>query len=401
MSACAAQILQETGRLFPFSPSAAAVRRESAGMILANLAFLAALLAAHPTSVSSTRVDVAGARVEARIRCQEQTLRECVPLDADGSGRIEARELDAGRPALERYVLSGWRLADGDGAPLAGRVEQVAFVRDSSPTEVDVVLRFDAGRDLTGITIDFALFRESDPLHRDHCEIAWNGAEPAGRLMWVEDPVWRFDTLAEANGTSALDVFGAFVHHGVEHILFGFDHVAFVVALVLGARRLRPVLVVVTAFTLAHSVSLALAAFEVVVLPASVVEPAIALSIAWVAARNLWSRGARTPWIEAFVFGLVHGLGFAGAIGATLASEPRKLSALAGFNLGVEAGQVAVVGALLLASAAARAVARGAESSPESAEDGSGESKLRWVSSAASLAVAVLGVYWFVERVGS
>jgi hydrogenase/urease accessory protein HupE len=306
-------------------------------------------------------------------------------------------EFALGREAIARYVLAGWTLADEDGAPVVGRLEDVAPVQDSSSPKVDIVLRFAAERDLAGLTIDFALFRESDPFHRDHCEIAWNGAEPAGRLLWVEDPTWRFVRDVDAIGASAFDVVGAFVRHGVEHILLGFDHVAFVVALVLGARRWRSILAVVTAFTLAHSVTLALAAFEVVTLPASLVEPAIALSIAWVAARNLTNRAGRAPWIEAAVFGLIHGLGFAGAIGETLASEPRRLSALAGFNLGVEAGQIAVVAALLglfaLARSAARAERRG--------EDGPGELVPHGIVRAASLVVAVLGVYGFVERVGS
>ncbi len=368
------------------------------------------LLSAHPMSVSSTRVEVAGTRVEARIRCEDQTLRECLPLDENGDGRIDATELAAGRAAVARYVLDGWKLADGNGTPLAGDVVRIELVPDSSPRQIDIALRFAAERDLAGLTIGFALFRESDPFHRDHCEIVWNGAEPAGYLLWIEDPSWRFAPEAVASTAGAFDVFGAFVHHGVEHILLGYDHIAFVVALVLGARRWRSILAVVTAFTVAHSITLALAASGIVTLPASLVEPAIALSIAWVAARNLMSRTRRTPWIEAFCFGLIHGLGFAGAIGETLASEPRKLGALFGFNLGVEAGQMAVVAVLLVLFAAARSAARALQRSkddlhrsedvPQRGEDGLDGLAPRWMVSATSLVVVVLGVYWFVERVG-
>ncbi len=227
-------------------------------------------------------------------------------------------------------------------------------------------------RDLTRITIEFALFRESDP-SCDRCEVVWNGAP--GRLLWVEDPVWRFDVLADAGRTSALDVFGAFVRHGVEHILSGFDHVAFVVALVLGARRLRPVLVVVTAFTLAHSISLAAAAFKVVVLPASLVDPPSRCRSAWVAARKpveprracAVDRGVR---VQARACCSVSRARSA----RRSRPEPHQLSALAGFQPGASRpGPVAVVGALLLAFAAARALARAAASSTKPTEDGSGE----------------------------
>jgi hydrogenase/urease accessory protein HupE len=387
-------------------------------MPLAILLLCAALSPnpAHPTSVSSTRVEVRGAEVAVRIRCEDQTLRECLSLDSNGDEHIDAVELASGRDEIARYVLAGWRLADLAGEAVRGELVELALVPDSSPAKIDIALHFAATHELEGVTIDFALFRESDPFHRDTCEVTWNRAEPAGRLLWVEDPTWHFDPeVAE----SSFDVFGAFVRHGVEHILLGFDHIAFVLALVLGARSRRAVLAVVTAFTVAHSVTLALAAFGVVTLPASLVEPAIALSIAWVAARNLWQRDGRAPWIEAFLFGLVHGLGFAGAIGATLASEPRKLSALVGFNLGVEAGQLAVVAAVLSLYSLARVLARGPQRAapPDPARTGKraeqpavqhAEQRARpraetiaprWLASAASIAVAVLGVYWFVERV--
>ncbi len=364
-------------------------------MALANsiLACLA-LAAAHPTSVSSTRVDVAGARIDVRIRCEDQTLRECLPVDSNGDERIDAAELAAAHDEITHYILAGWRLSDADGGAIAGELVGLDLVPDSSPRKVDVVLRFDAASTPSALHIDFALFRESDPFHRDQCEVAWNGGEPSGRLLWIEDPSWD---VAPSTSSSAFDTLGAFMHHGVEHILLGYDHIAFVVALVLGARRRRSVLAVVTAFTVAHSITLALAAFRVVTLPAALVEPAIALSIAWVAARNLWQKDGRTPWIEAFLFGLIHGLGFAGAIGETLASEPRKLSALVGFNLGVEFGQVAVVAALLAVFALVRAF----DSSPaRSRRERSPETIApRWLTSAASFVVAVLGVYWFVQRV--
>ena len=157
---------------------------------------------------------------------------------------------------------------------------------------------------------------------------------------------------ASATGSGALAL--RFVRLGVEHILpGGLDHVLFVVGLVLGSgRRYRRVLVSLSLFTLAHSLTLALAHFNVVTLPARWVEPAIALSIAALGLANLRAAPEReTRWGRhalVFGFGLIHGLGFAGALSTLSFERAHVVLALASFNVGVELGQAAVVLALAL-----------------------------------------------------
>lgn len=173
---------------------------------------------------------------------------------------------------------------------------------------------------------------------------------------------------------------------GFEHILpLGLDHVLFVVGLFLAAPAARPLVWQVSAFTLAHTLTLALATLGVVQVPAAVVEPLIALSIAAIAIENLVARAFhwRRPLIV-FAFGLLHGLGFAGALGALGLPPGDLLPALVGFNLGVEAGQLVVVGALLgtvgwwrhRAWYRSRIVVPG------------------------SIVVGVIGGYWTLERLG-
>lgn len=353
---------------------------------------------AHPLSVSSSRVVVDGAHVELELRCQALTLVECLQIDTNGDRRTSQDEIDAARDTIARYVLDGYRITAGvDDAgrkeQLVGRLES-ARVRDGSVTGssaaeqlVDCVFRFEASAPLRTLHVDFTLFRAADPLHRDHAQIEWNGRAPDARVLWVEDPAWNFEPSAAPRG-----VFVAFVSLGIEHILTGYDHIAFVIALVVGSRRLRSILGVVTAFTLAHSITLALASMGYVHVPSNIVEPAIAASIAYVAVRNLSSRGTRSLWPEAFGFGLIHGLGFAGSIAETLASETQKLLALVGFNAGVEFGQLGVVTAIvILLALSSRA------SKPESAETAT--LAPRWVRIGASSIVAVLGAYWFAARV--
>jgi hydrogenase/urease accessory protein HupE len=130
---------------------------------------------------------------------------------------------------------------------------------------------------------------------------------------------------------------------GVEHILTGADHLVFLLGLVLVGGTLRALLGVVTAFTLAHSITLALATLSVVAPSPGLVEPAIALSIAYVGVENLFVRDVSKRWRITFPFGLVHGFGFAGALRQIALPRGQVPLALISFNLGVETGQLAVL----------------------------------------------------------
>jgi hydrogenase/urease accessory protein HupE len=175
-----------------------------------------------------------------------------------------------------------------------------------------------------------------------------------------------------------------FLPSGIHHILIGPDHILFLVGLLLTGGTVRRLLLIITAFTLAHSVTLSLAALRIVMPPAWIVEPAIALSIVYVGIDNL-IRGdgpdARA-WI-AFGFGFVHGFGFANVL-AEMELPPRALGwSLVSFNVGVEIGQVLIVGLVAAAFYAVRA--RSAHVA-------------RLVTVGGSVAVSLAGAYWFLER---
>ena len=194
--------------------------------------------------------------------------------------------------------------------------------------------------------------------------------------------------LTPARPEAALDVrplwqqARSFVLLGVEHILTGYDHLLFLLGLLLLGGSLGGLVKTVTAFTVAHSVTLALAVLDLVVLPARLVESAIALSVAYVATENLWrrERALRGRWRLTFAFGLVHGLGFASILREVGLGASLPLS-LAAFNLGVEAGQLAVVVPLVLG---VRVLAGRAWAEP--------------VRLGLSAGVAAAGVLWFVQR---
>jgi hypothetical protein len=312
---------------------------------------------AHPNSMSRSVLIVKGSALRHELRCQTASLLEVIEADTSEDAFLDDAELQAARDEIEAYIAAHYVLRTDTGGPLpegddqpeagvvlrptllsltAGEPEVGAFVTNQW---IDLV--FEAHHDalIGDLMLDVSLFRDTSPDHRDLCNLFWNENEPLETLFWMSESRKYFlpDDPPVARALSD------WVLMGGEHILRGWDHLAFVIALIVAAGGAASVVGVVTAFTLAHSVTLALAATGLVTLPSAPVEAAIALSIAWVGFATLISRAPRARWPEAFVFGLVHGLGFAGFLGEALYGEPRRLVPLLGFNLGVEAGQLLVV----------------------------------------------------------
>lgn len=194
-------------------------------------------------------------------------------------------------------------------------------------------------------------------------------------------PAQQKESLAPSKSAGA--VFGRALFSGVEHIIpKGLDHILFVLGLFLLSIRLRPLLLQVSVFTLAHTVTLGLAAAGYVSVPGRIVEPLIAFSIAWVAIENvIHDRLSAVRLFVVFGFGLLHGLGFASVFEADLPAE-QFLVSLIGFNVGVEVGQLAVIGA-------AFALVFWARNKP---------SYRPWIVRPASIGIALVGLYWGVER---
>lgn len=198
---------------------------------------------------------------------------------------------------------------------------------------------------------------------------------------WVEFEISR----------GPLAVAGAYLMHGVEHILFGFDHLLFVLALILIVRSGRVLLLTVTAFTIAHSITLSLATLGLLRVPGPPVEATIALSILLLACeiirmqRGRPSLTAKWPWLVAFTFGLLHGFGFASAlteIGLPHGDIPLALFA---FNVGVEIGQLIFIGVVLSAMTLAKRI-------------GFSPVFERRTLSVATYAIGILAAFWFFER---
>lgn len=330
------------------------------------------------------------------MRCQALAVLEVLPADPGGDGRISPEELGAVADGLAAYLNDHYRLvADSGGNPKLGRTltgELVGLALDepgpgapASEQWVELTLDYRTDALITDLLLIVSVFMQPSPDHRDLCELTWND-EPLPEVVFSRGAAYRYYAPASL---PVLRPSFDWVTMGIEHILSGWDHLAFVLALIVSARNLRGLLWVVTAFTLAHSITLALAALELVSVPERAVEMTIAGSILWLGLANLLARRQRSRWPEAFAFGLVHGLGFASFLGAALWREPRRMLPLAGFNVGVELGQVAVVIAVVAPLLLLRRATRGAA--------GEGLAP-RWVRVPVSAGVALAGAWWLVER---
>ncbi len=353
-----------------------ALRLRSSSVCLAVLLLLTVPSArAHTVGLSRGQYRASRASVDVELQFARPDLAKVVAgLDADGDGAISDFELRGARAALNDTIVGGVQLRSATGA-CRGELQD-AGLTEQDGVAVRAAYRCPEGAD--GITLRLALLASLSPGHR-HLATESAGGEATTSVLYEGNPERRL----AAPSPGATNVASSLFRLGIEHILTGYDHLLFLFGLILVGGRLRPLLVVVTAFTVAHSLSLGLAALEIWAPSPRVVEPAIALSIAYVGVENWFVRDASRRFFVTFPFGLIHGFGFAGAL-QEIALPPGQVPlALASFNVGVEAGQIAV---LALVLPAVLWLGR----RPWFADRGV---------KALSAAIALAGLAWFVARV--
>jgi hypothetical protein len=319
---------------------------------------------AHKPSDSYLTLRIEETAVHGQWDIALRDLEFAIGLDADGNGEITWGELKARRSETEAYALARLKIsADGKSCALV----PADFLVDDHSDGAYAVLRFGADCGAVGgrpanapasLEIAYSLFFDLDPTHRGLLRFESGGGAQTGVLS-PERPRLSF----RAGESSRLAQFFDYLREGVWHIWIGFDHILFLLSLLLpsvlilrknewqAAEHFREpfwdVLKVVTSFTVAHSITLSLAALSVVSLPSRLVESTIALSVVLAALNNLKPLVAERRWAVAFAFGLIHGFGFASVLADLGLPQGALLLALVGFNLGVEVGQLAIVGTFL------------------------------------------------------
>ena len=311
----------------------------AAAVLSALVVFFAPAIAwAHSIGLSTGEYTAKGAAVEAKLAFARTEIAQLAPaLDADGDGHITAAEVGQSKALVSAKVLDRIEVRAGD-------TRCPATLTDAALTEQDgLVVSGRFACDLNGpFRVEVALL---DDLARGHRHLARTG----GHDEVLYGQTRAFDVAADSAPPSEHKRSGAlaFFAMGIEHILTGYDHLVFLLGLVLARAKLRSLLAVVTAFTVAHSITLGIAALGVWTPSSRIVEPAIALSIAYVGIENFFVKDASKRWRITFPFGLIHGFGFAGALQEASIPRADVPVALVSFNLGVEAGQLAALAVVL------------------------------------------------------
>jgi len=335
------------------------ITRPALALLVAAATTLFALPAfAHKPSDSYLTLEAVGANVSGRWDIAIRDLNNAIDLDADGDGvvtwgELHARAMEVTSTALGHLALA----ADGAPCPVTARGLRVASHSDGTYA----VLDFDAACPAAAraLQVTYTLFFDNDPQHRGIVRID----DGAGTRTAIFGPRERQQTF-ERTELRRMHQLGAAIRLGIEHIFQGIDHLFFLVALLLPSvlvrrghsgwepvPRLRPALVdvlkIVTAFTLAHSITLTLSALEVLRLPSRLVESGIAASVVVAALNNVYPLLAEDRWAAAFALGLLHGFGFSATLMDLGLPRQNLALTLLGFNVGVEIGQMCVVAAFV------------------------------------------------------
>ncbi|MCZ8515157.1 HupE/UreJ family protein [Paenibacillus filicis] len=264
-------------------------------------------------------------------------------FDKDGDKKISQTELEQQRDAIASYLERGIRL-DQNQQPMRFSLKDMHSNEKDTIPGVSFNLDYTAQQPIESFTLHYdLLFDDSDPMHINFV-LFMEGQDVDQTVLDTAHRSYHYVSLHPAGLWSTL---GKYFLLGVEHILTGYDHLLFLVSLLLISTRVKDILRIVTAFTVAHSITLFLAATGVVHLPSVWIETGIALTIAYVAVENIVSGKNELRWLLTFAFGLIHGLGFAGALEEIGLPQSYFVSSLLTFNLGVETGQLFVVAVVM------------------------------------------------------
>ena len=337
--------------------------------------------AAHVIGVSRGEYTPDGSEVRAELvmRADDAAL-AVTGLDADGDGRVSAAELDRAHPAIAAALLEALAVT-ADGAPCTPALDEASL---DPPDGVRVRATYTCPRPPSHLHLRFGFL---DRMPSDHRHLATVHL-PKGDVD-VLAVLARPDVDVDVSGGASYGFVSLF-RGGVEHILTGPDHLAFLLALVLGGtlvadRRTRvgSLVAMLTAFTVGHSAALAIATLGGFAPGSRLVEPAVALSVAYVGAENLFTRSVRHRWMLTLPFGFIHGFAFASGLLPLGLPRAQLPAALFAFNLGVEGGQLFVLALLL----------------PPLTYLGTHRAWYPKLARGLSAAIVLAGLLWFVQRI--
>jgi hypothetical protein len=316
-------------------------------------------------------------------------------LDRDGNGALTWGEVRQRADDITRYATTHLALTASDKPCRWETTGPMMLDKHSDGTYAVLALAAKCENLDKGLKARYSLLFDVDPSHRGLVQWVAPDATGSQALVFGTESA---EQVLQLKAPSAWETLQQYVVEGIWHIWIGFDHILFLLSLLLPAVLVRragdwqpagslkgaliEVLKVVTAFTLAHSITLSLAALQVISLPSRLVESAIALSVVVAALNNLRGTIEKRRWVMAFVFGLIHGFGFASVLADLGLPQNALVLALVGFNVGVELGQMAIVVAFVPVAFWLRRTLF----------------YRHGVLTFGSLLVALIAGYWFVQR---
>lgn len=371
-----------------------------------TLALMASLFAILPAAAHSPDLVSSIFRIgEGRIVAGEITMKGSdvdraigTKIHDNATDKIIPDALTAATPAIMSYLALRAVVAGADGTACPTTETRLLVEGDALTT----LVKWNCAATKGDLVYRSTLLTHALPAARQIVVVG--DAVDASQAMLTKD-VLQTNLIGEK--ATLLEVALDYIWSGIEHIFIGFDHIAFIVAVLLWARNLTSVIKIVTAFTVAHSITLSLAVLGYVDIPGEIIEPLIAASIVMVAVENFISRNVDRKWKYTFLLGLVHGFGFASVLKEFGLPQDALVVALATFNIGVEIGQIAIVCiALPIVVALGRMVKTWRFTLPRpltanlTSPDGTmtvdvGTAAVVYAMSAT---IGLLGLYWLIER---
>jgi HupE / UreJ protein. len=374
---------------------------------------LALALCGHNPDTSYARIEIGEKSIKSRLTYDIFTLLRITPLNDNADGQISREELTKHLPQIEEFLREhiGLAIDDDEEDDDLGVFSHFVWPPDTGDAikEADyhaqtglIIFEFAKAVEYTPgkVSLRFYFFNRLNDRHSvlgvfalkgEEYETVFTKFEPFfDYVTGVEPPLpteAQPGIVTEGNKLppqqtrhSVAESMWRFFKMGVEHIFIGYDHICFLIALIV-VSKFRDVVKIITSFTIAHSITLILAALDVVRLPSRLVETCIAATIVYVAIENLWVKDTRHRWMLTFFFGLVHGFGFANVLSGLNPQREGLIRCLLSFNVGVEVGQLAIATLLLPLAYGLKHWKHG----PTAAKG-------------ISLSLAAFGLAWFIDR---
>jgi riboflavin transporter FmnP len=356
---------------------------------------------AHFSSSGYSDIQIGSNTMTYHLSLLEHDLLQIFPDKADGGDKISDKQLASSLEAIGKLVDDGI-IVTGDGKVGTGVIVGAKHEKRASIDMIGIDIRYTFASPVKRYLVQYNFFWYSgvDPNHSNYATIQVDGqtieqvlgsqnyivqiqgpGAAAGNPTQAAPAAKPVDDTSSNTTGSWQSTLQTYILMGMKHIWSGLDHMLFLFGLLLAAElRLWKIVKLITAFTVGHCITLVLSSLEIAYLSPAIVEPLIALSILYVAVENIWKRKENARVIVTMLFGLVHGFGFAEVLRGTLSGH--MALPLFSFNLGVEIGQLVVVGVLIPLLLLIRRVPL----------------KINWNLYASGI-VGVFGLYWFIERI--